>query len=313
MGRWVAVILALLRGESNDRQLPRMAGGYLVMRVILHPGAALFLAAAESFLRADPFSANVIAVVAGRIAVGAQPDSDNYLWASVDGGDGRVLGVAMQTPPHALFVSRMPAEAAAALAGALADAGRDLPGVNGAVGSTAAFAQAWSGRGGQISKVVTAMRLYRLGELVRPAGVPGAPALATAPDNVELVADWLAAFHDEATPRAPVQDWRAFAGRRIAAGQVHLWHDAGAPVALAAVSAPAAGVARVGPVYTPPGKRRRGYGAAVTAAATAAALRGGAEHVTLYSDLANPTSNSIYQAIGYRPDHDAEERSFQGP
>lgn len=141
----------------------------------------------------------------------------------------------------------------------------------------------------------------------------GAPALATAPDNVELVADWLAAFHDEATPHAPVEDWRAFTARRIAAGQVHLWHDADAPVALAAVSARAAGVARVGPVYTPPGERRRGYGAAVTAAANAAALRGGAEHVALYTDLAYPTSNSLYQAIGYRPDHDAEERSFQGP
>jgi len=51
----------------------------------------------------------------------------------------------------------------------------------------------------------------------------------------------------------------------------------------------------------------------VTAEATAAALAGGAGHVALYTDLANPTSNSIYQAIGYRPDHDAEERSFQLP
>jgi hypothetical protein len=77
------------------------------------------------------------------------------------------------------------------------------------------------------------------------------------------------------------------AARRVTAGEIHLWHDGGAPVALAAVSA------------------------AVTAEATAAALTGGAEHVTLYTDLANPTSNSIYQAIGYRPDHDAEERTFQ--
>lgn len=48
----------------------------------------------------------------------------------------------------------------------------------------------------------------------------------------------------------------------------------------------------------------------MTAEATAAAVRAGAAHVVLYTDLANPTSNSIYQAIGYRPDHDAEERTF---
>lgn len=79
---------------------------------------------------------------------------------------------------------------------------------------------------------------------------------------------------------------------------------------MAAVTAPANGVARVGPVYTPPAHRRRGHGSAVTAAATAAAISEGAEDVVLYTDLANPTSNAIYQAIGYRPDHDAEERAF---
>jgi predicted GNAT family acetyltransferase len=70
------------------------------------------------------------------------------------------------------------------------------------------------------------------------------------------------------------------------------------------------GVSRVGPVYTPPGRRRKGYGAAVTAEATAAAINAGARHVVLYTDLANPTSNAIYQTIGYRADHDAQERTF---
>jgi predicted GNAT family acetyltransferase len=279
------------------------------MRVSLHPGARPFLAAAEGFVRDDPFSTNVIAVIAGAISAGTRRENDTHLWATVEDGDGRVVGAAMQTSPYALFVSRMPAEAAATLAGALVDAGRDLPGVNGAAGSTAAFAQAWSARTGQTSRLVTAMRMYHLGELVRPANVPGSPLAAT-PDDIDLIASWLAAFHDEAMRQSPVEDWRAFADRRITAGQVHLWHDDSAPVALAAVSAPAAGVARVGPVYTPPARRRRGYGAAVTAEATAAAVSGGAHHVALYTDLANPTSNSIYQAIGYRPDHDAEERSF---
>jgi GNAT superfamily N-acetyltransferase len=281
------------------------------MRATFHQTAKRFLGAAEGFLLSDPLSTNVVAVLAGRIAAEAQPRSDDYLWATVEDDDGRVLGVAMHTPPHGLFVSRMPAGAAAVLAGALADAGRALPGVNGAVSAIAPFAGAWAALTGQASTVVTAMRMYQLGELARPSGVPGRPAVAAAPADVALAASWFGAFHDEAQPRAPVEDWRALAERRVAAGEVHLWHDGGAPVAVAAVSAPAAGVARVGPVYTPAGQRRRGYGAAVTAEATAAALTGGAEHVTLYTDLANPTSNSIYQAIGYRPDHDAEERTFQ--
>ncbi|MHB8296708.1 MAG: GNAT family N-acetyltransferase [Acidimicrobiales bacterium] len=292
------------------------------MRCRVYQSGRQFLTAAEAFLRFDPFSANVIAVVATRVAESAEPGGDN-LWATVEGSAGNVVGTAMHTPPHHLFVSRMPGEAATELAATLAGAGRELPGVNGAVASTTAFSEAWAERTGQASTVITAMRMYRLGRLARPAGVPGQAALATSPGDVELVAGWSAAFHAEAVPHTPVEDWRAFAERRIAAGQVHLWwdggtrdggtRDGGAPVALAAVSAPAASVARVGPVYTPPGSRRRGYGAAVTAEATAAALHAGAGHVILYTDLANPTSNSIYQAIGYRPDHDAEERVFNRP
>ena len=142
--------------------------------------------------------------------------------------------------------------------------------------------------------------------------MPGRAAVPGAPADIALVAAWLAgAFQDEAQPYAPAEDWHAWRSLTSRRRRIHLWHDGGAPVAVAAVSAPAVGVARVGPVYTPSGLRRRGYGAAVTAEATSAALTGGAEHVALYTDLANPTSNSIYQAIGYRPDHDAEERSFE--
>ena len=279
------------------------------MRTCLHAGARQFLAAAEGFLESDPLSANVIAVVAGRVVAGEEAAGAEHLWATVEDLDGHVLGAAMHTPPHHLFVSRMPGEAATALADALADTGRELSGVKGAVASTRAFAEAWTALTGANSTVITEMRMYRLGRLVRPQAVTGGEALAT-PDDVELVAGWFAAFHDDAQPQSPVEDWAAVAERRIAARNVRLWRDGGAPVSVAAVSAPAAGIAGVGPVYTPPLLRRHGYGAAVTAAATAAALDAGAEHVALYTDLANPTSNSIYQAIGYRPDHDAEERAF---
>jgi predicted GNAT family acetyltransferase len=280
-----------------------------VMLVTTHDDASAFLIAADPFFRADPFSANVIAVVAARVAAGDRIGGPDRLFITVEGPDGEAVGLAMQTPPHPLFVSRMPQGAAAALADSLAGAARDLPGVNGARDSTTAFSEAWCRRTNQTATIVTAMRMYRLEKLNRPRQVSG-EAIAAAVCDTGLVADWLAAFHDEATPHTPREDWSALAQRRITAGQVHLWRDRDAPVAMAAVSAPAAGVARVGPVYTPVPARRRGYGAAVTAAATAAAIAAGIEHVVLYTDLANPTSNSIYQAIGYRPDHDAEERAF---
>ena len=296
------------------------------MRVRFHETASALLTAADPFFRADPYSANVIAVVAARVAAGTRSAGDAPLWVTIENGNGPVVGVAMHTPPHLLFLSRMPRQAAAALARTLADAKAAPPGVNGAREATTAFADAWCELTGRSSSPITAMRMYRLEELRRPDSVPGAGRRALASGDVGsgvragggvaasgdagLVAAWLAAFHDEAQPHAPVLEWRSLAEQRIAAGEIQLWCDGG-PVSLAAVSAPGAGVARIGPVYTPASARRRGYGSAVTAEAAAAAIAAGAEQVVLYTDLANPTSNSIYQALGFRPDHDAEERLFR--
>lgn len=278
------------------------------MDVQLFNDAGVFLGEAAGYLATDPFSANVIAVYAGRVRAGAQPQGPEDLWVTVTDG-GRVVGLAMHTPPHHLFVSRMPEMAATALADALGEQRRGLTGVNGESAAVASFATAWQERTDAGAVVDVRMRMYRLDALKPPAGVPGGHRL-TSVDDIGVVAGWAAAFHDEAQPQAPSDDWLAWAGRRINAEELYLWVDDGAPVAMAAHSAPAGGATRVGPVYTPPPRRRHGYGAAVTAAASAAALRAGAAQVVLYTDLSNPTSNAIYQAIGYRADHDAEERAF---
>jgi predicted GNAT family acetyltransferase len=73
---------------------------------------------------------------------------------------------------------------------------------------------------------------------------------------------------------------------------------------MAGISRPEAGMVRVAAVYTPPEVRGRGYGGAVTAAVTRSALDAGAAHVVLFTDLANPTSNALYQRLGFRPVED---------
>ena len=100
---------------------------------------------------------------------------------------------------------------------------------------------------------------------------------------------------------------------RLTFGGLVFWEHDGAPVSLAGWAKPAAGLARIGPVYTPPELRGRGFGAAVTTAVTQAALDGGAGGVLLFTDLSNPTSNTLYQRLGFAPVTDWIVIRFTGP
>jgi len=120
---------------------------------------------------------------------------------------------------------------------------------------------------------------------------------------------WADAFAIEATPGHPPQLAESVDARLRHDGLLWVWQD-GEPVSMAWLTPPTAGVSRVSGVYTPPPRRGRGYASACVAAASAHALSAGAEACMLYTDLANPTSNKIYQAIGYRPVADAVEWRF---
>lgn len=139
-------------------------------------------------------------------------------------------------------------------------------------------------------------RLFRLDGLIPPTGVPGSARRAGTRDR-PLLLDWYRAFAEEAEARS--MDLERSVDRMLASGGAWIWLDA-EPVSLAVRRAPAEGSARVGPVYTPPQCRGHGYGSAVTAVATQDILDDSAIPV-LFTDLANPTSNAIYQRLGYRP------------
>lgn len=269
------------------------------------PGA--FSKRAAPFLSRELFSANVISVWLDGVLGGRNASSPGDRWIVFE-DEGAVVGAAMWTPPHALFLPRLPLGAARQLASELLAAGAAPAGVNGVAEATAEFAAAWSELTGASSEVHTSMRMYVLGELKAPSGVEG-EARPAGPNDLELVSSWWRLFELEALGRK-ARDEKA-AERRLAAGDLVLWLLDGEPVSLAGYSRPAAGVSRVGPVYTPPEKRGRGYGSAVTAEVSRLARRErGADHVVLYTDLANPTSNHIYRQLGYEPDHDADERLF---
>jgi GNAT superfamily N-acetyltransferase len=182
-----------------------------------------------------------------------------------------------------------------ALAGALGT----LPDLAGLGGPVAAIEEL-VGLIGRAPAITTHERLYRLDALHEPKGVPGAARPADR-SELELAADWFTSFGSEAHGGVPDRfDPRDLIAAAIGERRLWLWTDpTGRPVAMAARQPKAEGVARIGPVYTPPAERAQGYGSAITAAVTRTVLAEDAVPV-LYADRANLTSNQIYQAIGFR-------------
>ncbi|WP_214109681.1 GNAT family N-acetyltransferase [Acrocarpospora catenulata] len=255
--------------------------------------------AVESWLLRDPVRNTVLVTVLRWIRSGQY--SDPLMGWFVEHGE--VRGAICHTPPYPLLISAAPAADVQSLVGLLVNRGRELTGVSGPLETAATFAAAWW----EPEKDRRAERLYRLATLVTPTDPsghlalygPGRARIVTPPD-LPVAVQWFRAFQSEAhvdlaADPAPV------VSSRLNRNELVWWEVGGRPVSLAGVSTPIAGMSRIGPVYTPPDYRRRGYGSAVTYAATRKALDEGASEVLLFTDLANPTSNSIYQAIGYVP------------
>lgn len=151
--------------------------------------------------------------------------------------------------------------------------------------------------GGAVTPVM-GQRLLVATEVVAPHGVPGRPRRMVDAD-VDLVGTWLDDFAVEALghARRGVGTWR----ERLADTdwELWLWEHGDRPVSLVNARPTTPVSSRIGPVYTPTSERGRGYAAALTAAATEARLAGGDERVTLFTDVANPTSNALYARVGF--------------
>ncbi|MET8688519.1 GNAT family N-acetyltransferase [Streptomyces sp. NPDC004732] len=271
-----------------------------------------FLARAEEFLRSEPAPHTVLLSVMENLRVrGLRTYGDGApLFGTYADADGAVRGVFVQTPPRRVVVGPVAPEAAEALARQLAEVAPDLPGVVSERATAEAFARAWEERTGAGATPGTRQRLYRLGTLTPPGPAPaGRARVATAADR-SLLARWHDEFGEAVGERSGMAPG-AWADSRIAYGGVTLWEGPdGTPVAMAGVTRRIAGQVRVTPVYTPAARRGRGYGGAATAAVTRAALDAGASEVLLFTDLANPTSNGLYQRIGYRPVGDYAQWEF---
>ena len=269
---------------------------------LLRCGPREFLEQATPFLLADEVYHNLLlGVPAGLIARPAAPAEPPYFAVVLE--DGRVAAAAMMTPPHPLVLSRTERPSALeSIARDLIAAGIAPPGVHGPASLGEEFAVLWHRLTGRRYELSMTQGLYRLTAVRAVRGVPGSLRPAIAQER-GLVLEWLRAFNAEAfaSSAAPF-DAEQVADRRIGGRTeaLYFWDHEG-PRTLAGSAGPTPHGIRVGPIFTPPEHRNHGYASACTAELSRLLLERGYQFCFLYTDLANPTSNRIYQRIGYEP------------
>ncbi|MFB9238657.1 GNAT family N-acetyltransferase [Plantactinospora siamensis] len=274
-----------------------------------------FVAVAGAHLAAEPVINTVVATEAYRSqtrraerVAPADPADRRGWWLVVRADSGAVVGAGMRTGRYPPYLLSMPDTAAVAVARTLHGRGEQVLKINGVLPAVERCATELARLGGGRVEVAQHSRLHELGELSAPAAVPGRLVQATEHD-LDLVAEWFEAFDGDAAEQAgrprdasphDAPDRAELLGR-IRAGGFWFWLDErGERVHLTGANPPALGVARVGPVYTPPAQRGRGW-ASNAVAEVSRRIRARGARVCLFTDQANPTSNRIYAALGYRP------------
>lgn len=224
---------------------------------------------------------------------------------------GNIAAAAVMTPPFPVVVYCEPLNQAAleALVEFLIASERQVSGVNGVDVVSNALARIWQEKTGQAYRTVVRMRAYELRSVVQVEYPSGGMRLAK-PHEAQLAADLHNAMVEEVVsgPRRVATAESQIS--QIESGNVFFWEDAGKVVAVTVANRPQIKGICLSGVYTLPEERKKGYARALVAEVSKELLQRGYELTNLFTDLSNPTSNKIYQEVGYQPVCDYHQYGF---
>ncbi|GGT01093.1 GNAT family N-acetyltransferase [Streptomyces chromofuscus] len=262
-----------------------------------------FLARAGDFLRSRPALHNTPLTDIERLRTrGADAhEAEGPVFGRLESG-GEIRAIFYRTPRGRLGLTPLSGEQADDLAAHLADLGHSPSNVIADQDTATAFAEAWQKHTGAAPELFWRTHLYRLGTLTSPRPRPDGQGRTAGGEDHEQVVRWCREFCVEVgeQPSIDLIDAGAWAESRFGDRHFTFWETPdGTPVSMAAATSLVGGMVRVDPVYTPAHARGHGYAGAVTVEVSRAALAAGATDVVLFTDPANPTSNALYQRIGY--------------
>jgi predicted GNAT family acetyltransferase len=276
-----------------------------------HKNAETFLALVQPALERNECINGLMLGICLRLvdepnAYGSQP-----YFATVESDSGLSLA-ALMTPPYKLQIYANDDQDSAGfelLAEALLRGEWRVPGIIARDTAAAAFASVWSRMAGVGHRTGMRQAVHELRKVAHPA-YPAGEFRQAADGDIELVRQWAREFHEACFSDDQWQPSIKDAETKLKNGAIFFWVD-GAPVSMAARSRPTPHGEAISFVYTPPALRRRGYATAVVARLSQRILDDGKQFCTLHTDLANPTSNSIYRSIGYTKVAEVVDIHFQ--
>ncbi|MEU9186112.1 GNAT family N-acetyltransferase [Streptomyces sp. NPDC048484] len=262
-----------------------------------------FLAQAGNFLRTRPALHNtpLTDIEKLRIRGAAERDAEAAVFGRLESG-GEVRAISYLTPRGRLGLTPLSVEETDALVAHLAGLGHSPSNVIADHDTAGAFAEAWQRHTSAVSVPFWRTHLYRLGTLTPPQSRPEGRGRITGGKDREQVVRWCREFCVDVGEQRSIDliDAGSWDDSRFGDRHFTFWEAPdGTPVSMAAATSIVGGMVRVDPVYTPAHLRGRGYAGAVTVEASRAALTAGATDVVLFTDPDNPTSNALYQRIGY--------------
>ncbi len=276
--------------------------------------AETFLGWTQPVYEAEEGKHTLMLGVARRAAQAPESLPQKPFFAVVHDGAQTLLCSALRTPPHFLLVHSDPVDKNALdlLAERLNADGIVLPGSNGMADASDAFASLWCERSGSKAVLRHRLRSYVLREVIPPPKPIGRMRLADTQD-VHAIAVMLIAMGME-TQAAVAEQWTAQrVGALIERKDLFVWEVDGFPRSTAMLTRPTRQAMTVSGVYTFPANRGKGFASALVAGVSQVVLDRGYRMAQLFTDLANPVSNAIYQKIGYQPVCDYHEyRYFPG-
>lgn len=145
-------------------------------------------------------------------------------------------------------------------------------------------------------------KIFICTHVIAPAKTLGSFRFA-GPADLDTLTQWFVEFYAEALPNVPketLEETRLAVEKRIRNQTMGLWvNERGDAVSMGGYSGITDESLRVVAVFTPKTLRGRGYASQLVATMTTQALQS-KKFTTLYTDKTNPTSNKIYEALGYK-------------